>query len=80
MLNNPDYINFIDIEKEIDAHYGILENHSNQDYLTWICVIPADVYEIRPETLDMTEPINVKYDWPEAIDLEKKFITQLEEI
>jgi hypothetical protein len=70
-------INLIDIERGIDSHYGILENHSNQDYMNWICVIPVDVYEIRPEPLDLSEPIDAKYNWPAAVQLEKKFLEKL---
>lgn len=70
-------ISLLDIEKGIDAHYGILENHSSKHYFTWTCIIPADVYEIRPETLDLSEPLSFKYNWPAAVELEKEFIDQL---
>lgn len=75
--SSVDDLNLVDIEKSIDAHYGIIEDISSKEFVTWRCVIPADVYEIRPETLDLSEPIDAKYNWPAAVELEKNFIKKL---
>ena len=74
MIAKNEEFDFDDIYRGIDAHYGILENHSDVNYLNWVCIIPADVYEIRPEGLDLEEPINEKYNWPAALALEKEFL------
>jgi (p)ppGpp synthase/HD superfamily hydrolase len=69
----------IDIERTIDAHYGILEKIEDQENLSYICILPKNVYDIRPITLDLNCP-NVKdlsYNYPEAEKLENKFFEKI---
>lgn len=77
-VNLEDYEQ-IDIDRTIEAHYGILQNLTTKENFLWNCVLPTQVYDIRPITLDLDAPIDAFYNWPEADELEENLIADIED-
>lgn len=86
-LINPEYIqptelrqlDSVAISRILEAHYGFCEDLSTDVDLTYVYVLPQNVYDIRPKPMDLEIPEKVVQFWPEAIKIEKKFMKELEE-
>lgn len=87
-LVNPEKILPVDLEelgpasinRTIDAHYGIYKDQSTKEQIIVSCILPQNVYDIRPEPLDLTNPDEILYQWPAAEKLEKDFRMEIENL
>lgn len=73
-------INEKTVKAYIDAHYGKLFNNSSNKEINLGFIVPRDVYDIRPETLDIYEDGDNTQISSEALKIEKEFFEDLKKL